>query len=124
MSTIPNSFSQTPQASSLSLYLIVMAFLLTYILNSLTSLPPSLPPSRPPSLPASQLSDAFLVAKAYFDTGEYRRAAHVLKPEKKKKKDGSSSSKETTETVTTPINQEELFLRCYATYLAGEKVGE
>lgn len=44
--------------------------------------------------------DIFLLAKSYFDTREYRRAAHVL--------NGVSGKKS-------------LFLRCYATYLAGEK---
>jgi len=46
----------------------------------------------------------------------------VLTPKKEEKeKDESSSSKDTT-SAAAPINQEELFLRCYATYLAGEKV--
>lgn len=44
--------------------------------------------------------DIFLLAKSYFDMREYRRAAHVLNGVPGKKP---------------------LFLRCYATYLAGEK---
>lgn len=45
-------------------------------------------------------SDFYLMAKAYFDCREYRRAAHVLRDQTGKKA---------------------VFLRCYALYLAGEK---
>ncbi|GAB5036504.1 anaphase promoting complex subunit 8 [Nannochloropsis oceanica] len=69
--------------------------------------------------PPLDLSDAFLVAKAYFDTGEYQRAAHVLKSKENKSRNDDNGS-----TTTATINQEELFLRCYATYLAGEKAKE
>ncbi|EFJ14516.1 hypothetical protein SELMODRAFT_268860 [Selaginella moellendorffii] len=44
--------------------------------------------------------DVFLLAKAFFDMREYRRAAHALR--------GATGKKS-------------FFLRCYATYLAGEK---
>ncbi|KAK9104736.1 hypothetical protein Scep_021580 [Stephania cephalantha] len=45
-------------------------------------------------------SDFYLLAKAYFDCKEYRRAAHVLRDQ---------------------TGKNAFFLRCYALYLAGEK---
>ncbi|XP_052181353.1 anaphase-promoting complex subunit 8 [Diospyros lotus] len=45
-------------------------------------------------------TDFYLLAKSYFDCGEHRRAAHVLRDQTGKKA---------------------VFLRCYALYLAGEK---
>lgn len=45
-------------------------------------------------------SDFYLLAKSYFDCREFRRAAHVLRDQTGKK---------------------DVFLRCYALYLAGEK---
>ncbi|GJU27870.1 anaphase-promoting complex subunit 8 [Tanacetum coccineum] len=45
-------------------------------------------------------SDFYLLAKSYFNCREYRRAAHVLKDQ---------------------VGKKDLFLRCYALYLAGEK---
>jgi anaphase-promoting complex subunit 8 len=46
-------------------------------------------------------TNAYLLAKCYFDAREYERAAHVLRG-----KDDHKS----------------IFLQCYATYLAGEKL--
>ncbi|EKU21608.1 anaphase promoting complex subunit 8 [Nannochloropsis gaditana CCMP526] len=73
----------------------------------------------------AEFSDAFLVAKACFDTGEYRRAAHVLQVEKEEAgieggMEGGGEGEASLPART--INQEELFLRSYASYLAGEKV--
>uniref|UniRef100_A0A803P692 Cdc23 domain-containing protein n=1 Tax=Cannabis sativa TaxID=3483 RepID=A0A803P692_CANSA len=47
--------------------------------------------------------DFYLLAKSYFDCREYKRAAHVLRDQSGKKS---------------------VFLRCYALYLAGEKLKE
>ena len=65
------------------------------------------------------------MAKACFDTGEYRRAAHVLQVEKEEAgieggMEGGGEGEASLPART--INQEELFLRSYASYLAGEKV--
>ncbi|TFJ88739.1 hypothetical protein NSK_000308 [Nannochloropsis salina CCMP1776] len=75
----------------------------------------------------AEFSDAFLVAKACFDTGEYRRAAHVLQMEKEEAgieggMEGGGEGEASLPART--INQEELFLRSYASYLAGEKAKE
>lgn len=51
-------------------------------------------------------TDRFLMAKSYFDLGEFQRAAFVLNPLKGE------------------LDSYELFLRCYALFLAGEKTKE
>jgi hypothetical protein len=71
-----------------------------------------------PSPLQANLSDAYLAAKSFFDLGEYQRTAHTLRPRPDPQAAASSAG------PAAPPNQEELFLRCYALYLAGEKVGD
>jgi hypothetical protein len=50
-----------------------------------------------------EVSDRYLLAKSYFDLGEFQRVVHVLNPQRKK------------------LDSLELFLRSYALFLTGEK---
>lgn len=69
------------------------------------------------------LSDVYLTAKVYFDMGEYQRAAHTLEARVSAALQGLRRGAAAGEAAAgATLNQEELFLRCYALYLAGEKV--
>ena len=74
----------------------------------------------------SDCSDRYLLAKSFFDVGEYRRAAYVLQAP-----GVGTTPGETDESPAPPdsalligLTGEELFLKAYALYLAGEKVKE
>jgi len=62
------------------------------------------PDEELPKPPAEELEDEALLAKAYFDMREYRRAAHALP-----------------QSCKSPFA---LFLRCYCVFMAGEKQKE
>jgi hypothetical protein len=105
-------------------------------------------PTVDPALPASKLlcrgptecSDRYLLAKSFFDMGEYERAAHVLQApglalassnEERAPEAGVGIRDGTPEGLAAAdpalllgLVGEELFLKAYALYLSGEKAKE
>jgi hypothetical protein len=67
-------------------------------------------------------TDLYLTAKVYFDLGEYQRAAHTLEAKVSAALAQLRRGAAAGEGGGAGLNQEELFLRCYSLYLAGEKV--
>jgi len=70
---------------------------------------------------SADCSDRFLLAKTYFDLGEFQRAAFVLQAPSGRGGDGGAGAKPSS---LRGLPGEELFLKAYALYLAGEKAKE
>jgi hypothetical protein len=82
---------------------------------------PVLPPVAQPQL---TLSDAYMCAKTFFDVGEYQRAAHTIEAARAPAAaDKAPKGQAARPNVSSSLSHEERFLRAYALYLAGEKVG-
>ena len=69
------------------------------------------------------IDDTFMLAKMYFDLGEYRRAARVLGSEEHShfNTTGTSSASSSWTNKTTEFSNAHYFLRAYALFLAGER---
>ena len=108
------------------------AQLLVHVAERIEELGSSAKP--PPATPATPVCDAALLAKSYFDLGEYRRAAHALDDYRfsdARLHGGQSNSfrggwdgDAASPRAARPYDSCACFLRSYALFLAGEKQKE
>jgi tetratricopeptide (TPR) repeat protein len=77
--------------------------------------------SSPTAAPPTPVCDDALLAKSYFDLGEYRRAAHALERYRFGRSEGYAAWDASSSSARKPYDATACFLRGYALFLAGEK---